>query len=134
MRRLKPAKRRGASMVEMALILPLLVLLIFALMEYGWMFLRVSQVHGAARHGARAAARPDATQAEVESAVAAIMTQAGMGSKPYTVQITDLDAEVTQPVTVRVSLNYDDIALTGFALLPVPDEINGQTTMAKEGP
>jgi Flp pilus assembly protein TadG len=121
-------------MVEMALILPLLVLLVFALMEYGWMFLRVSQINGAARQGARTAARPAATQTEVENTIGVIMQQAGMGNKPYTVQITDLDAAVTEPVTVRVTLSYDEIALTGFALIPVPDQITGTMTMAKEGP
>ena len=35
-------RRRGAAMVEMALVLPILIGLTFGAIEYGWMFFRAS--------------------------------------------------------------------------------------------
>ena len=126
--------RRGAAMVEFALIAPVLVLLLFALMEYGWMFFRVSQVNGAARHGVRAAVRPDATTTEVNNAVDLIMNQAGFASSAYTVQIGSLNAAIGGNVSVTVTLPYSKVALTHFPLLPTPTQIRGWAVMAKEGP
>ena len=34
-----PARKRGVSAVEAALLMPLVVIVLFALLEYGWMFL-----------------------------------------------------------------------------------------------
>jgi Flp pilus assembly protein TadG len=126
--------RRGGAMVEFALILPVLVLLLFALMEYGWMFLRVSQVNGAARHGVRTAVRPDATAADVNASVALIMKQAGYDTTAYTVTITNLAGTVGSNVSVTITLPYSKVSLTHFPVLPVPTELRGAATMGKEGP
>lgn len=128
--------RRGASMVEMALILPLLITLVFGVMEYGWMFMRISQVNNAARHGARVAARPDVTtKSQVDAAVAEMMQQAGFDDDAYTVSATSLSILPPGPVTVTVVLPYkNQNTLIGFALLPVPDSLTGRAAMAKEGP
>jgi Flp pilus assembly protein TadG len=125
---------RGAALVEMALVLPILLLLTFAVIEYGWLTFRASQVNQAARHGARIAVRPAATVEEIEAAVASIMQGAGLTD--YTMSITpeDPDTEVGDPVTVVVSVDYGPISLTGSSFVPVPATIIGNVTMAKEGP
>ncbi|WP_428940330.1 TadE/TadG family type IV pilus assembly protein [Fontivita pretiosa] len=127
-------RRRAAAMVEMALILPVLILLVFAVMEYGWMFIRASQVSGAARHGVRVAIRPAATQTEVQDAVALIMQQAGFNEGSFQVEIGGLNSTTGGEVTVEVTLPYDQVSLTNFPLLPVPDVLRASATMAKEGP
>ena len=126
--------RRGAALVELAIVMPILCLLTLGLMEYGWVFLKVSQVNQAARQGVRTAVRPDATTANVKAAVAAMMLQAGIKSSDYTVTYTDIGVAVGQPVTVHVSVNYNKITLTGTGLVPLPDKIQGRGTMSKEGP
>ena len=125
---------RGAALVEMALVLPILLLLTFAVIEYGWLTFRASQVNQAARHGARIAVRPAATVEEIEAAVASIMQGAGLTD--YTMSITpeDPDTEVGDLVTVVVSVDYGPISLTGSSFVPVPATIIGNVTMAKEGP
>ena len=127
-------KRRGAALVEMALVLPILLLLTFAVIEYGWLTFRASQVNQAARHGARIAVRPAATAEEVEDAVAAIMNGAGLTDYTLTITPPDPDTEVGDPVTVVVSVDYGPISLTGAAFVPTPETIIGNVTMAKEGP
>ena len=126
--------RRGAALVEMALVLPILLLLTFAVIEYGWLTFRASQVNQAARHGARIAVRPAATAEEVEDAVATIMDGAGLTDYTLTITPNDTATEVGDPVTVVVSVDYGPISLTGAAFVPTPETIVGNVTMAKEGP
>jgi Flp pilus assembly protein TadG len=126
--------KRGAALVEMALVLPILLLLTFAVIEYGWMTFRASQVGQAARHGARIAVRPAATVEEIEAAVADIMEGAGLTEYTLTITPEDPATEVGDPVTVVVLVNYGPISLTGSSFVPVPETLVGNVTMAKEGP
>ncbi|MGB6917109.1 MAG: TadE/TadG family type IV pilus assembly protein, partial [Phycisphaerae bacterium] len=70
--------RRGTATLETALVLPLLLLLTFALIEYGWLFLRAQEITNGARQGARIAVRPDATNADVQASITAAMETAGI--------------------------------------------------------
>lgn len=63
----------GASAVELALVLPILLVLVLGIMEFGWAFNGWITVTGAAREGARIAA-VDEDNAEVQSAVLAHTT------------------------------------------------------------
>jgi Flp pilus assembly protein TadG len=48
--------QRGTAMVELAVVLPLFLLLIFGIMEVGWLFAQQVEVRNGAREGARIAA------------------------------------------------------------------------------
>jgi Flp pilus assembly protein TadG len=137
MRRMKQQRdrlaRRGAAMVEMALVLPLFILLIFGVMEYGWLFWKASQVNNAAREGARTAVRPDATSAEVDAAISRVMAQSGLAGK-YQVPTYTLSVPVGQPVKIIVKLDYRSASLVSHGFIPVPDELVSAVSMAKEGP
>ena len=50
-------RARGQSMVEMALLLPLLLLLIFGIIDFGWYVYAYSSVYQAARNGSEVAAQ-----------------------------------------------------------------------------
>ncbi len=53
---LSPArKKRGVATVEMAIVAPLLIFLLFAIVEFGVLMRDIISVHEAAREGARAA-------------------------------------------------------------------------------
>ena len=129
-----PPARRGAALVEMAIVIPILCLLTLGLMEYGWVFLKVSQLNQAARQGVRTAVRPAATDATVTAAVSAMMTQAGIKAADYTLTYTSLTVPVGQPITVHISVDYAKVTLTGTGLVPLPNKIQGRGTMSKEGP
>lgn len=124
-------RSRGAALVELAIALLVLIPVTFGLLEYGWIFFKLSQVNQAARHGVRIAVRPAATDAEVRAAVLNIMTGAGMETG-YTVDIDGLSSPVGDPVTVEVNVDYTTIDLIGY--MPTPDFLPGKATMAKEGP
>src|SRR5205085_10889952 len=55
--------RRGALLVEAAIVFPLLLLLTFGLLEYGWPFMKIGQLENAARQAARGGARANAKAA-----------------------------------------------------------------------
>jgi len=135
-RRRSSQVRRGAALIEMALVLLLLLTLTFAILEYGWLFLKSHHISNAARQGARIAARPDATQADVDAAILAAMTGGGLEDSDYTVTTTPNDITSLEPgeiLTVRVELTYANIEL-GFPLIPTPATLGSELSMAKEGP
>ncbi|MHC5211727.1 MAG: TadE/TadG family type IV pilus assembly protein [Planctomycetota bacterium] len=140
----KAPRQRGLAIVEMALVLPLLFLLLFGLIEYGWLFFKYQQIAGAARHGCRIGVAQGKGNPEVQAAVLDLMTKAKL-VPPYTV--SDLAIEVNGAagnvliappggtVTVRVTIPYTGtggIELTGFPL-PLPADLVGETSMVKEG-
>lgn len=131
----RPA-RRGLALVELALVLPVLILLLFGVMEYGWMFLKLQEVTNTARMGARRSVIPDATNAEIDGIIAARMTALGMGDSGYTVQTLPIDITVAdrgEPVMLTVIVPYEAIELLGMSIFPVPAQLRASVTMAKEG-
>ncbi len=123
--------------VEMALIAPVLLLLTFGLIEYGWMFLKSQELTNAARRGARVAVRADATTSDVTSAIGDIMMACDLDGSGYQVTITPSDvasAATCDVITVQISLPYANISLTGTPFIPTPTNVRASTSMAKEGP
>lgn len=58
---------RGASLVEFALVLPLLMLFLFGIVQFGIAYDMKQSINSAAREGARAAAIPDNDFAHIEA-------------------------------------------------------------------
>ena len=138
--------RRGLAAVEAALVMPLLLLLVLGLLQFGWIFLRTQHITHAARHGARIAATADADYQKVNAAIDSWMTQVGLQGKytwwPEPADFTALDTG--EMVTVFVMVNKSDLQLFGEStpadpgqppLIPAgPDGFTAKVTMAKEGP
>jgi len=136
--RIKTNRKRGQVLIEAALVFPILLLLTFGLIEYGWLFLRMESISNAARSGARLAVTPDTNSTEVIAAIDSRMASAGMADSGYIITLTPSDISSLEPgevLTVRIVVpNYADISLTGAPLIPVPDKIERYVAMAKEGP
>jgi len=125
-------RSRGIASLEFVIIMPVLLTLLFGVMEYGWMMTKSGELVNAAREGARTGARPDATTADINSVVDARMADAGMNG--HTTNITAA-AAVGDPVTVQVTVPYDGgVELVGFFLVPVPGSLQASVSMSKEGP
>jgi Flp pilus assembly protein TadG len=62
-------QQRGAAMVEMAIVLPVLVILVFAIIEVGIALNRVQAFHAAAREGARVGSLETTDLGEIQTAV-----------------------------------------------------------------
>jgi Flp pilus assembly protein TadG len=128
--------RRGSLTVEAALLLPLLFMLTFGLMEYGWMFLKQQQITNTARQSARLAAMIDSASPDVTTQITSMMNGYGLGSSGYTMTITPANV-TTAPrgtqVSVTISVPYSNIDVTGFTLLPMPTTVSAKVSMQKEG-
>lgn len=129
-----PRRQRGLAAVELALVLPLLLLLLLAMIEYGTLFWRAQQIGNAAREGARAGIRATATSGDVTAAVNAVMLAAGLDGSGFTTSLSADPASLAPGagLTVTVSVPYTAIDLTGFPV-PAPTSVVRATTMAKEG-
>ena len=68
------AEEQGAQLVEFALVLPLLLLLILAIADFGFMFQRYEVLTNAAREGARLAVLPGYGDADVQARVTAYVS------------------------------------------------------------
>ena len=133
-RRTKPRARcreRGQSLVETAIVLPVLFLLLAAVIDFGRAFDAYIVLTNAAREGARfGSVKPDLTEAEVKQ----LVVDDVVGSGTNVTQMTDFTAEQNVTVegqtadsdVVKVTVTYDfDLWFGGFIGLP-------QLTLTKE--
>ncbi len=130
---MKRPGRRGIVTVEAALIFPVLLVLLFGLLEYGWVFLRSQQITNAARHGARLAILPDADNAAIETTVDAMLANFGISSASVTFTSSGPDPGNEVQVTVSAAYENSNIDL-GLPLVPVPTNLSASVSMAREGP
>ena len=129
-------KRRGTALVEMAVLLPILLLVLFGMVEYGGLFWRAEQLEATARTAVRAGAVSGGTTAAVNSTISTIMTNNGLASSGYSVTLNPTDPStlaVGASFTVTISVPYANVSLTSCALIPTPATLTRSCTMAKEG-
>lgn len=108
-------KERGAALVEMAMVMPLLVLLLFGIMEAGWVFAQLTETRNAAREGARIAVVDygDATAIANETCARAHLSAGGATIIISTNgDVSDPIGDPTANVTVTIQKNYE--SLTGY--------------------
>jgi len=133
----KKIRYRGVAILEAALVFPLLLLLTFGAIEYGWLFLKAQQITNAARQGARVGIRPDATNTDVLDTISVLMTKAEMADKGYRVDFPLGDVSsfsVGEALEVQVTVPCANIAIINIPLLPLPENLGASVTMSKEGP
>jgi Flp pilus assembly protein TadG len=97
LRRTKPCCRRGAAVVETAVVMLPLFLLMFALMEYGRVLMMMEVMNNAAREGARQAVTTATSYVPPATATATVTSTvtnylAGQNLQNVNVQIFQADA------------------------------------------
>jgi Flp pilus assembly protein TadG len=112
---------KGAQLVEFALVLPLLLLVILGIAEFGFMFQRYEVITNAAREGARIAVLPGYTTADVRQRVndyldAGRVPTAGRTPAAVTDVSVVLPGGTTVPTRkVTVTYTYTYMFLKGIA-------------------
>ncbi|MBU0517106.1 MAG: pilus assembly protein [Proteobacteria bacterium] len=117
---------RGVAAVEFALILPLLLILMFGIVEFGLAWYSKQVVTNASREGARAGIvwqEPKMSDSEITAVVQNYLTQSGF-TQPVTVTVTGAGGPSGDPLSVRVSHNYQFNVLPGFVA-----SVTGQVTI-----
>jgi Flp pilus assembly protein TadG len=125
----------------MALVMLLLFTLLFGVMEYGWMFLKMQEITNAARQGARLAITPDVNsasdindpQASPSPSPIKMLQDAKIPVRGGTVSVSPVNVTPGTLVTVEVVVPYEDVELFHFKLLPKPAMLRASVSMMKEG-
>lgn len=104
--------RRGAAMVEMAVMLPVVALLLMGMLEASRMCVTTQLLTNAAREGCRVASAQGKTSQDVTSRIDATLTAAGITPalvtrtlSPPSIETTVLNAQIT----LTLSVNFSDV-------------------------
>lgn len=125
-------RARAAAVVEFAVVLPLLLTILFGIIEYGWVFMVRQSLQTAAREGCRVAILQSSTEpyAAVLARVAEVMEPTGL----TTYEVTMTHATAADPIeTVDIVIPYADVSLMGGFFGTHVSEIGGACSMRKEG-
>jgi len=106
------AKRRGQSVVEFALVLPVLLLLVMGIIEFGRIFMAQQSITNASREGARTGVLPSSTSSDVQNTVTSYMASAGLDDT-CTVTMTNVGPTVSSGSPTSVTVQYTLPILTG---------------------
>jgi Flp pilus assembly protein TadG len=122
---------RGAALVEMAVVLPLFVVLLFGIIETGWLFSQQVEIRHSAREAARVAAvsTPDINGGGFSAddiRERACATMALSGDSVTEIKVTSAGTDIGDNATVTVTVVYD--ALTGL-LDPIFDGLSIDTSV-----
>ena len=130
---MKLSNNIGSALVELAIILPLLVLIAFGICEFGWAMYVNNSLGNAAREGARLAA---VTPRPITVTDARITTRV-KESLRFSYAVTDLNIITTPPptasagpVTVTVTLIFH--SFTSFFPMLDGKQLKGEATMRYE--
>jgi Flp pilus assembly protein TadG len=94
-RRASIVSERGAELVEFAIVLPLLLLVVMGIVDFGFMFQRYVVLTNAAMEGARVAVLPGYGNADV---IARVQAYAASGGIPGTVNVPNpVDVNLPAP-------------------------------------
>jgi Flp pilus assembly protein TadG len=74
----RTSNQRGQAVIELALTLPLLLVVVFGIIDFGFMFQRYEAVTNAAREGTRLGVLPEYTAAEAQNRAIAYLRASGL--------------------------------------------------------
>lgn len=122
-------RARGAAIVEFAVVLPLLLALLFGIIEYGWIFMLRQTMQNAAREGARQLVLQTSVPpyTNVYDRVNDVMQPTGV-----TGYSTDLATDGCEE-TVSLSIPYYSVSLLGGFFGTADYNLRASATMRKEG-
>ena len=118
-------RKHGMAMVEMVFVLPVLVLTVFAIAQFGLMFSRWLTLSNAVREGAREAAAyrvtcvAGAVETEVKNKVISYASAGGVGLTNGMITVDDECTGSDQQVTVSATFPFK-VNIPFFSLSSIP--------------
>ncbi len=129
---MKRLERRGASAIEFALTLPILVFITLAVVEYGTYFFQLTSVTNSVRDGTRLSVRSDDPVSTAETQTRKVLK--GFGLDCDAIPSCQVTATVTTQAsgydTIRVVARFDYTQITG--MVPAPEAVAAQMVMMVE--
>ena len=130
-RRGRRRRARGSTVVEFAVVLPLLMTILFGIIEFGWMFSIRQSLQNAAREGCRLAVLKTTVDpyTNVIDRITSMLEPLGI-----TPTIVLTHAVEGNPIeTVSVTVPAADVSLVGSFFGPNDYNLGGKCSMRKEG-
>ncbi len=129
-RGVKRKLKRGSATVEMAIVTPILLTLVFGIIEYGWVFTVRQAMTNAAREGARVAILRGTDDSDITTRVQEYLAPYGMTSAAIGIQ----HASPGDPVErVTITVPYADVTLLGTFFGSTDFDLSTVSSMRKEG-
>ena len=137
--------RRGSALLEAFFAVFVLMSLSFGCVEFGYFLFVKHSMQGAAREGARAGIVPNATNADVSTAVLNSLTAAGLDDSSYslTTEVLNSSGQVIgsdvataasgNGVRVNVQCAWGAVGVSPLGVIPSSKPVKGVTVMRKEG-
>jgi len=128
----------GTSIVEATIVLPLLVLLVFATAEFGISFTRWNSLTNAVREGARVGVvfrspcDSGAVTTLIQNTVSNFAQSSGIDSANLTTNVTGACLGTDTQLTVDATVPYDYVALSALAGLAPTTNLRARTVMRNE--
>ena len=118
---------KGQAMVEMALVLPILLVLVGGIMDFGWLFYNQLALNNAAREGARYAAIHYRLSTDWMEEPVALMQDVYVGADSSQAVVHDpltsqIEAQITADVPILTGiastlLGRDSLEMTGTCIM-----------------
>ena len=130
---------RGVVAIEAALVLPILILITLAGLQYGWLFLKQQEITNVVRHGVRYATRPNVNFAQAQGKMADMLTTLGLNDHVTEITVGWVPGGAAPPDGIVGDALYAKISIDGqgvdiIRFLPSPAALTAYATMSKEGP
>lgn len=125
------SSRRGQALVETALVLPILILLLMGIVEFGRILNAYLIITNASREGARYAAIHN-TDSYIEGVISGLTTT--LDQSKITVIVSPSYSERASGSATAVTINYSVDIITPLmsSIIPNPYPISSQTVMRVE--
>ncbi len=121
---------KAAAVVEMAVVLPILLTILFGIIEFGWTFMVYQSITNAAREGCRVAVLEGSTDEDINARIDEYLQLIGLTDYEVDIEHSTED-DPTETVTVRVP--YEEVSLLGGYFGPTDFDLVGRASMRKEG-
>ena len=126
-------QRRGAAVVEFAVVAPLFMLLVFGMIEYGRMVMVQQLLTNASREGARRAVLEGVTNLDVETTVDDYLSNASVSGA--TVSVTSsppVPPDYADSMTVTVQIPFSEVSWLPSPMFLGSQQMAASTTMRQE--
>jgi Flp pilus assembly protein TadG len=134
------SRRRAAVVVEMAIALPVMLIVVLGIIEFGRAMMVSNLLTSAAREGAREAALPDRNDTEVKAVVVARLNASNIPATTSDVKVlvngVEKDASnatTGDTITVTVTITVQKVTwLPTSFFFKSTDKLSGQAVMRRE--
>jgi Flp pilus assembly protein TadG len=134
---MRQQNERGAAAVEFALLLPVLLTILYGIIEFGMIMYGREVVTNASREGARAGiiqVSPKPTSGQITTIATNYLTGTGINPSQVTIVVTGAGGASPTMLTVTATYNYPWLVpyIPAVLGLPSPLPITMSTTMRNE--